>query len=248
MESTDPNYDFLVKLRDYPELYDVHHPRYTDTDNRRRIWTIIGTQFDTSPDGAKIRYKNLRDAYVRSLKTNRTYRYHDLMASFITTKGVGPAPPKVFVGRQYAGEYDANSELIIRVRSLPELWDPNHETYKDLTKRKRVWDDVGREFKMSGAQARSKHRNLRDGYIRSLKKKSFYKYHDLLAPYVTTKLDLSFPQVSRSKAESVFDKFSIDLMKAIECRPCLYNGDTVTPETTEEIWEEIAENLNKTGG
>lgn len=247
----DETHKFLAKLRAHPILYDANHPMFLEAKTKRKLWTVVGKPFQLSADAARLRFKHLKDSYLRAVRANRVYRYHDHIEPFInarikgTTRSTGSKQAEESPARNYDGQLDPHAEMLVRIRAYPELWDPTNEAFDDAVGKKKVWDRLGKEFKITGSQAKSRFRNLRDSYMRSLKRNTVYRYHHYIAPLV--QLDGGPATSDSSSAKPHLDSFSIDLLKAVECRPCLYNGQNVTTEMSDEIWEEIADNLQKSG-
>lgn len=234
--------EFLVRVSAHPELYNTDHPLYSDVQYRKRLWDQLGDELQVTGDAARLKFKNCRDAYVRAQRRNKSsrinkYRYQDLLEAMV---GVPVHKEEVVETEVIRPEVNMDRQLIQRVRCHPELYNGLVGGDKEL--KSRLWKEIGRELRLSGEQAKAKFRNMKDCYLRSLKTKTTYKYHDLLSTFLSA--GVSDPLLVE---EAEVYKFSVDLMKAVECRPVLYNGDDCKEVALQEIWEEIADNLGRSG-
>ncbi|KAK8787956.1 hypothetical protein V5799_022259 [Amblyomma americanum] len=58
------------------------------------------------------------------------------------------------------------------------LFDCNEPEFKDVAKKKAVWEAIGQQFGISGCKAKNKWRNMRDQYIRARKQEMMERCHD----------------------------------------------------------------------
>lgn len=155
---------------------------------------------------------------------------------------------------------DINIKLLEAILSYPLLYNQNHEQYHDSVAKQRAYDEIARKLKMRTELVRGRYRHLREAYARSLKNKTCkYKYHvffeeimdkrnkkDLL-PQTLVKKDRPVRKGVRVLKSTVKVNDDTLLIDAVECRPLLYNRAGLPNETRKAIWDEVAENLNRTG-
>lgn len=78
-------------IKSYPELYDRKHRNYTNMDIKKDIWVTISSEFNESEESVRARWRNIRDAYQKSIRkkhelsdtgklsTYKKYKYEDLL-------------------------------------------------------------------------------------------------------------------------------------------------------------------------
>lgn len=246
--------EFLTRVRALPELYNTDHPMYNDVENRRRLWDQLGDEFQVTGDAARSKFKNCRDSYMRAIKAGKkSYIYQDILSDMVDVTGRA-VPLRIEEPKVILADPDKNRTLILRVQCHPELYNGSDPNFKDKAHKSGLWTEIGEEVELSGDQARHRFRNIKDSYFKSLRSetKARYKYHDLLATFLTSNvqedpLQAKAERLQKPIPSSSHYKFSVDLMKAVECRPVLYNGDDAKVAALQEIWEEIAENLGRSG-
>ncbi|KAL1490223.1 hypothetical protein ABEB36_012953 [Hypothenemus hampei] len=59
-------------VKRYPILYDLSHGDYKNVRKKDKVWEKIGAEINESGDEVKKKWKNLRDSYIRNLKSNKT--------------------------------------------------------------------------------------------------------------------------------------------------------------------------------
>ncbi|XP_022193329.1 uncharacterized protein LOC111051191 [Nilaparvata lugens] len=64
----------------------------------------------------------------------------------------------------------SSTELFLEViYTFPLLYDINHKDYKNVWKRDKIWEDIGKTLDAPGDELKKKWRNLRDTYVKYLK-------------------------------------------------------------------------------
>lgn len=165
---------------------------------------------------------------------------------------------------------DPTEKVLSKVAMYPELYDRTHADAKNHFKRDQIWEDIARESGMSSDQAKKRYKTARDVYVRSMKLKKDRpdrwrqcKHHTYMAQIVGKSLPKSLIRGSAPRsappkpvaARRVPDErtwvksnpFNIKLLKAIQCRPVLYNREVLHPNVRMDIWQEIADNLDAEG-
>lgn len=152
-----------------------------------------------------------------------------------------------------------NIKLLEAVISYPNLYNKNHEKYFDSAEKAKSWDEIASKLKITTHLAKTRYSNLRDAYYRSKNNRSCkYKYHELFEKIVNKKnhkesdglpppVKMNRPvrrSVDRKPLQPNEDTI---LIEAVQCRPLLYNRSGVSNEVKTAIWDEVAENLNRTG-
>ncbi|XP_035433224.2 uncharacterized protein LOC118264725 [Spodoptera frugiperda] len=72
---------FIKLVKSQPILYDASHKDYKNVYLKNKIWDDIGEKVEMSGDFAKMKWKNLRDTYIKYLKTNQAMSKHGLNTS-----------------------------------------------------------------------------------------------------------------------------------------------------------------------
>jgi hypothetical protein len=58
----------IEAIKSYPELYDRKNRNYTNMDIKKEIWNTISSDFQESEDSVRARWRNIRDAYQKSIR------------------------------------------------------------------------------------------------------------------------------------------------------------------------------------
>ncbi|CAH1645750.1 unnamed protein product [Spodoptera littoralis] len=72
---------FIKLVKSKPVLYDANHRDYKNVHLKNKIWEEIGEKVDMSGEFAKMKWKNLRDTYIKYLKTNQAMSTRGLETS-----------------------------------------------------------------------------------------------------------------------------------------------------------------------
>ncbi|XP_046685939.1 transcription factor Adf-1-like [Homalodisca vitripennis] len=56
----------IVCVQDYPNIYDLSHPKYHDKNVKLNCWKEIGERFNQPGDNCKSRWKSLRECYRKA--------------------------------------------------------------------------------------------------------------------------------------------------------------------------------------
>lgn len=158
---------------------------------------------------------------------------------------------------------DIRKKLLEKVKSNPMLYNHSHSLFWDQKAKDEIWANIANELKMDPDTARKTYRSLRDGYIKNCKsqrnkrsKSNYYRYHEILSFIVKNSNKILTSSSSKtdtkdglSEKELIISENEDDraLMQAIKCRPVLYNRDKVLASVRAAIWDEIGENLNRSG-
>ncbi|RZF33875.1 hypothetical protein LSTR_LSTR009899 [Laodelphax striatellus] len=59
-------------VKKYPAVYDMSHPKYSDSGHKSAVWKLIGEEIDESETICKKRWINIRDQFKKSLNRRRT--------------------------------------------------------------------------------------------------------------------------------------------------------------------------------
>lgn len=158
---------------------------------------------------------------------------------------------------------DFRRKLLEKVKSNSVLYNHNHPLFWDQKAKDEIWSKIAKELKVDDDTARKTYRTLRDGYQRNRKTQKTigstrYRYNDILSFIVknSNKIQSSAKPGRKDGPGNteLFRKYRTipandddrALMEAIKCRPVLYNRDKVLGSIRAAIWDEIAENLNRT--
>ena len=229
--SQDHMEQLLISVRKHPELYDRSHKKFNDFRGNSKTWAKLGKPFGLDEVATKSRYRSARNSYLRSLRRGtKDHKYRHIFRTF-----------GIFDDDEVSShDQDIVAQMLLRIREHPELHDQRHAKFSE---RIETWKLIANEFGMDWKEAQRLYRNTRNCHLRALKnpKSKKYKYHDILVtiPNGGNEYHAATP--------SPIDPASIELIKAVECRPILYNGQLAQEDVREEIWQEIADNLDKTG-
>lgn len=143
---------------------------------------------------------------------------------------------------------EVNEEILRMVKSYPILYDPSHAFRSNALERQKVWNKIGKHVNMDPYSAKMKYRHIQNAYRKCVKKgTNKYKYQDLLDFLVTDEYAAPIPCDMKIVADPHPPNEDTLLIDAVKCRPLLYNREAVDIEIKKAIWEEVGENLKRSG-
>lgn len=139
------------------------------------------------------------------------------------------------------------------VKSHPILYDTSHGHYNNKEERQKVWNKIGKQMNVTPDSVKTKYKNMKDSYLKCVRRGTTkYKYQDLMEFVDTSGVD-KYSAPASCAVEKILNvsphSHNEDtlLIDAVKCRPLLYNREAVAVEIRKAIWEEVAENLNRSG-
>ncbi|XP_055383209.1 uncharacterized protein LOC129613249 isoform X2 [Condylostylus longicornis] len=203
------NEKLIEVMRDLPCLWDKSDLKYKDKKFKEEKWEEIADHFNTTVKICKLKWRNLRDRYLKEKRKSNTssgnkfqsnsfWKYSDTLSfldeSILPTITINyvemPEDASQYsfecenkIKGNMSGVFD-NEKLIEIMRELPCLWDKTDAKYKNKKLKEEKWEEIAEHLNTTIKICKLKWRNLRDRYLKERRKSntssgSKYQSHNI---------------------------------------------------------------------